>query len=397
MKILALILVIIGSTFKAQVIKDTIFGKPKFVKEYVLFLNESGPFTFMRGDSEYGHAVMMIPKFLRSNMSRSWFSTNFCRYTNNETKYDHDGRMTKETWFYRSGRFINAVDYKYDDLSRLKTVVENDKYSTDKKTYIYQGNSNKIHFIEDYKKLTKYGIEAFKDMSDWDEERLIIKNVANNEIPYESRFYAKTKTDSIFEITNKKYIPLENNSFTRIQDSVFYRKLKRLKIYNDEYKVIEEKIFNFEDDLYNLKTTLTDHRKYEYDEKGRVLKQINFNDGNNYSYIINAAGKVLSEEKTQSFGKTYFTTFKYDDKGKILEKTHNYDNRISHQEKYEYEGNYIKKLTYSEFFGIDGKELRTSIITFKYKFDKQKNWTECIKNVDGKDLYLWKREIQYYK
>ena len=36
-------------------------------------------------------------------------------------------------------------------------------------------------------------------------------------------------------------------------------------------------------------------------------------------------------------------------------------------------------------------------IIFKYKFDKHNNWIECIKNVDGKDLYLWKREIEYYK
>ena len=36
-------------------------------------------------------------------------------------------------------------------------------------------------------------------------------------------------------------------------------------------------------------------------------------------------------------------------------------------------------------------------VTFRYRFDENNNWIEIIKNVNGKDLYMWKREIEYNK
>ena len=90
-----LLLFFLSSFFHSQVIKDSIFGKPKFAKESVIFLNDSGPFTFMSGDSEYGHAVIMTPKNLRERMRSTWFETDFCRYINNETYYDRNRNIVK--------------------------------------------------------------------------------------------------------------------------------------------------------------------------------------------------------------------------------------------------------------------------------------------------------------
>ncbi|AKK73143.1 hypothetical protein OK18_11420 [Chryseobacterium gallinarum] len=73
MKQSLLLLFFFTTFFHSQVIKDSILGNPKSVKESVVFLNDSGPYTFMRGDDEYGHATIMKPKNLRESMRNSWF------------------------------------------------------------------------------------------------------------------------------------------------------------------------------------------------------------------------------------------------------------------------------------------------------------------------------------
>ncbi|PTT72300.1 hypothetical protein, partial [Chryseobacterium sp. HMWF001] len=109
-------LILTSSLLQSQVIKDSVLGNPKYVKEYVVFLNDSGPFTFMKGDNEYGHATRMVPKILRRSMSGSWFETDFCRYINNETYYDKNRNITKETWYYKSGEIVDDYIYTYDSL-----------------------------------------------------------------------------------------------------------------------------------------------------------------------------------------------------------------------------------------------------------------------------------------
>lgn len=95
MKQLFFFFILLFSLFNSQVIKDTVLGKPKYVKESVIFLNDSGPYTFMKGDDEYGHATIMTPQNLRESMKNSWFETDFCRYINNETYYDEHKKYYK--------------------------------------------------------------------------------------------------------------------------------------------------------------------------------------------------------------------------------------------------------------------------------------------------------------
>ncbi len=75
MKKLLSILLFLSIYGNSQVIKDTVLSKPKFVKEYVVFLNDSGPFTFMKGDDEYGHATIMRPDNLRKDYGKYKKST----------------------------------------------------------------------------------------------------------------------------------------------------------------------------------------------------------------------------------------------------------------------------------------------------------------------------------
>ena len=34
---------------------------------------------------------------------------------------------------------------------------------------------------------------------------------------------------------------------------------------------------------------------------------------------------------------------------------------------------------------------------FEYVFDDKKNWIEQTKSINGKKLYVWKREIKYFE
>ncbi|SEM54397.1 hypothetical protein SAMN05421856_10493 [Chryseobacterium taichungense] len=74
-----------------------------------------------------------------------------------------------------------------------------------------------------------------------------------------------------------------------------------------------------------------------------------------------------------------------------------YKNNVWSDIRFEYNGNYIVKLYYLDKFGREDKDIKPTVVTFKYTFDKHKNWTQIIKNVDGKDLYKWVREIKYYE
>jgi len=384
MKKLLLLFIFSCALFNSQVIKDSVLGKPKFVKEYVIFLNNSGPFTFLKDDDAYGHAIIMIPKNLRSSMRNSWFETDFCRYINNETFFDKNRNITKEIWYYKSGDIVDDYDYMYDDLNRLSIQKSKNNYSETTSRYFYEGNSKTAKFKEYYSKS--------KD----EPMKKLVGNLESSKPLFITKFDTISKTDSIFAITNDIWRKVGERSYTIAEDSVYYRKLSRVKIYDNQYKVIEEKFFNYKEDYANKKIYLTRHLKYEYDKSGNVIKQTNFKDGKFYSYIMFGNGKIVRDERIDSYGKTIYTIYTYTKDQKLERKTTYYKDKVWHDIRFEYKNNYITKLFYLDKFGHEDEQIEPTVITFKYIFDKQKNWKEVIKNVDGKDLYKWVREIEYY-
>lgn len=90
-------------------------------------------------------------------------------------------------------------------------------------------------------------------------------------------------------------------------------------------------------------------------------------------------------------------SYEYYDDGNLKTRTHFYQGNISNRIQFVYKNNRIEKIFYLDTWGKDKNNLKPTEIIFKYKFDKQKNWTEIIKNINGKDLYKWVREIKYYE
>ncbi|WP_294236394.1 hypothetical protein [Chryseobacterium sp. sg2396] len=102
----------------------------------------------MRGDDEYGHATIIVPEILRERVRSTWFETDFCRYINNETYYDKNRNITKETWCHKSGRMVDDYEYTYDYLNRLITERSRNDYSEDTSHYFYEKDSRTRKFRE---------------------------------------------------------------------------------------------------------------------------------------------------------------------------------------------------------------------------------------------------------
>lgn len=384
MKLSTIFFILLFNFSNSQIIKDSILGKPKYVKEYVIFLNNSGPFTFMEGDDEYGHAVIMTPQNLRNNMARSWFESDFCRYINNETNYDINRNIISETWNYKSGRTVGSYNYNYDYLGRLIYEKSTNNYSTSHKKYIYEGLSKKIKF-------TEY-------QSQWENEpaRTYFNSRENRNPFIISKFDSLPKTDSIFTVTDFVWKKVGENSFQEGKDSIFRKKLTLVNFYNDNFQIKESKFFDYKLDYANKKLFQSGNTIYEYDSLGRIKRETNISDDKYHYFTLEKNGKYSEEIKDGGFASTSSTEYLYYDNGAIWIKTYYYQGNISNQFRFEYKNNLIEKLYYLDTWGKEKDNLKPTIITFKYKFDKQKNWTECVKNVNGKDLYVWKREIKYY-
>ncbi|WP_336702476.1 hypothetical protein [Chryseobacterium indologenes] len=379
-----LLFLIFSSIFSSsQVIKDSILGKPKFVKENVIFLDNSGPYTFMKGDDEYGHATKMTPENLRKSMEDSWFETYFCRYTNNETYYNRNQKIVKEIWYYRSGDTVDLYNYQYDHLNRLTIKKSQNRYSDIASHYFYEKDNKTPKFAESYYK-RKNVIEKFTF------------NYESYEPLFVTEFDSITKTDSIFAITNDIWKKVGERSYTEGKDSIYHKKLSRVKIYNNDFKIIEEKFFDYKSDYQNKKISLNGHYKYEYDEFRNLVKQTGFKNGKISSSVVFENGKKVREEDINDNGTTQSTVYIYTKDQKLERQTMYYNDKIIFERSFKYKGNYITNMTYLNKIGMEDKNIVPKLITFKYKFDKQKNWIETIKNVDGKDLYKWVREIEYY-
>lgn len=384
MKTILIILIFFPTLFYSQIIKDSVLGKPKYVKEFVVFLNDSGPYTFMRGDNEYGHATIMKPNNLRLSMSGSWFETDFCRYINNETYYDKHRNIIKETWYYKSGRIVDDYDYGYDALNRLIDKKSKNESSEKKSHYFYDGNKDTPKFIETHYRWKNESPEKY------------LVNLESFKPLLVTKFDTLSKTDSVYVITNEIWKEAGERSYTKSQDSVYYKKLSRVKTYDDQYRVIEEKFFNYENDYQNKKIYLTKHLKYEYDAYGNLINKTDFDDGKIYYYTMLGSGKFVKEIKDDGTPRISNTIYTYTKDRKLKSRTNYYNNKPWNDIKFEYRDNYITKVLYLDKFDKEDKKVEPKIIIFKYTFDKQKNWTEIIKNVDGKDLYKWVRKIEYY-
>jgi seryl-tRNA(Sec) selenium transferase len=88
----------------------------------------------------------------------------------------------------------------------------------------------------------------------------------------------------------------------------------------------------------------------------------------------------------------FLKSFKFDKKGrKIFEsdRTINFKSSFDNEKEFIYENDELKKIIIKSA----GKEY---IVELTYKYDSFGNWTQQTKSVNGKKLFIWSREIEYY-
>jgi hypothetical protein len=375
--------------------KDTIYGKLKSIREQLIFLDENRQnLKLFSTEGDYGHNGFLSEEYTKSRFNIWWYQTYWVHYINYYKEFDINDKLLKVVWHYKDQSIMSSCENKYDIDGKL-IVQEFNSYNKSKTINTYDKNNNLI----------------------------LSKNV---------------DSDKTYSTTKKEF----NDKNQIIREEYFnseYAKEKRITeyYYDISGNVVEEKKFDehgddygtkFEYDLKNRKTKIINHspfiwvktktgssqkrtkngndqisREFKYDEKDRIIEtksyNSNFNDGNIAElyrkevtiYEDDLVKNIYSYDNKDSL--TFYKTFEYD---KLNRKTKEFnvspkypDNNISLEYFYN-ETEYPIKLLYLEK-GI------TAQVDFDYVFDDKKNWVEQRKSVNGKKLYIWKRELKYFE
>lgn len=319
-------------------IKDTIFGNPKLVREKVLFLTEIENWKFMKNDGDYGHDnIFFSPKEARERFNYFWFRLGVSAFLSNEVYYRKNGKIDREIWYRKNGDLEADYQYNYDEAKRLVKEIEKTRYSTYITDYHYRKNQVQYNF----------------------RQKRRIDNETRKETKWRRRYYQNDKALQVMEYDDDKR---EEKLFIWIRDGnnsdTFYKILREIRFYDEKNNLVEVKVFDRD-------KKLIEHQKYHQ----RKLKEV--------------------------YRGTLFIVYEYTDRGFLAKKSEYKDEKLREQKVYTYKGDYIDTFKYC--YNINKENGECVEVNFKYKFDKYKNWTEIIKNVNGEDLYIWKREIEYYK
>ena len=111
--------VIISCTVFSQS-TDTIYGKPKRIREKVVFLTgQQNPQMLYYDD--YGHCGFRGPEITIAQFKNVWFSTEFCYYLNYERHFDKQGKISKDVWYSKGDTLLRSYRYSYNQEGKLVT------------------------------------------------------------------------------------------------------------------------------------------------------------------------------------------------------------------------------------------------------------------------------------
>lgn len=177
------------------------------------------------------------------------------------------------------------------------------------------------------------------------------------------------------------------------QNEVF----KTFYLYNEQKQLIQTK----QQDVNSLADTI-----FSYDDAGNMIKKTVHDKyaGEYYiSYQFNENNQKIEERYSDGNHNNY--SFKYDEKGRLVEKSSLYD--VGGREfidkvfkyKYDYKNNIINE-EFGQFEFVRSKSEEQPSVWREYKYDivydKKGNWIKKSKSIDGKIILVQTREIEYY-
>jgi hypothetical protein len=351
--------------------KDTIYGKVKTIREKVIFLTEKENPKLYDSDSDYGHSGFTNPKFAIKCFNDSWYNSPWINYLNYYKEINENGNPTYEIWFYKSGDTLTYYHYKYDKNNNLiqeKKYYEKDDYTVRNYNYAKSNRlKSTIYYVSDDPNRYTYS-EFVYDEND----NLIQSQDFNADGETYGTKYTHYPSGKIKEVISYSPFKIIEKDKKRIlfKDGIGYDKLDRKLIYNEKGNIIEIQVYDGK--FYN---------KTKPKIKGKILKE--------YSN-----GLLVKETTLNRAGKIErYTSYSHNkQKQKTNEKyvvTEYPENNLSYEYFYDKNSN-IEKLIYT-------KKNKPITVEFEYEFDPQNNWTKQIKSVNGKKLFVWTREIEYYK
>ncbi|MDO9260792.1 MAG: hypothetical protein Q7U08_02465 [Flavobacteriaceae bacterium] len=353
---------------------DTIYGKVKKIREKVIFLTQKENPQLLYND-DYGHSGFMGPESTISKFHNTWYTSDLCYYINYERDFDEKGRIVKDIWYTKKDSFMDSFKYKYNKKDRLVRKIDSSKYAVTTETHYYNNYEDENIIYENI----EYGFfsHIYKKYKDG---KVIHSKKYNEDGTVDEYIYHYNNKEKlsyrIYKNPNKWKKISERSWSYGVQDSVgtIYKDL--INEYDDNNRIIKTQTYDlYEDDDNHENPVLTDQTIYKY--KGDKISTIN---------------------KFYSSGKSTFYNFIYDKENRLIEK-YCCDENISNAiiiEKYNYKGNKIISLDYSEE-SFPTNEIKNHKIKFEYINDDYGNWVEMIKKVNGVDLYKWIRKIEYYQ
>ena len=354
--------------------KDTLYGSVKKISEKVIFLTEFENPQFLYYD-DYGHSGFMGPQSTKSRFHNLWYESHLCYYLNYEIFFNLEKKVSKEFWYGKNGNLINSYRYVYDKKQRLISTIDSTDYSA--------GTRN--HYFNEY--------------GDYVEENIISQD---SKVDYFSHLYKKYKNGKVIRTKNFN----ESGSIDEYINA--YNKEGKLtyRIYKNpnKWQKLEGNIYS-----YGIQdTTLTIYKKLvnEYDQNGKLVKVTTFDmDEGNYSNKIVESGQttnkydgsnlIASCSSTTNGNETCYN-YEYNTFKQLISK-YCCTKNITESKiviKFQYENNLVSELLYSEE-SFPTNKMDHYVVTYLYKFDENKNWTEIIKTVDGVKRYKWTRIIEY--
>ncbi|WP_431137620.1 hypothetical protein [Psychroserpens mesophilus] len=349
--------------------KDTIYGKVKSVREQLSFLDKNHQnLKLFSNEGDYGHHGFSNSKFTRDRFHSWWYNTPFVHYSNYYKEFNEKGKPTYEIWFYKDGDTVTTYKYKYDkkdNLIQIKDIYEIDDYTSRNFTYNYKNKiSSSIYYASYDPNLYSYTAYVYDSIYNL----IKIKRFDEDGELSSWKYRYDKKGRKIAEIVHKPYVYIKKGRTTSSKsDSIGLNKVSVKYYYDSNDNLLETEHYDYSS-YDNLPSKLS--RKIQNIYKNNLLEKV--------LYITDTINS--------------FTEYSYDNQKRKTSEVVTFvkytDNNRSSEYFYNKKGN-IKKLIYTE-------NNKPVIVDFEYYFDNQNNWIKQIKSVNGKKLFVWTREINYY-
>ncbi|MCW4468030.1 hypothetical protein OGH69_03555 [Flavobacterium sp. MFBS3-15] len=349
------------AAFSQNRIKDTVYGNVKSVREKLYFLDSvRQSYKLYDFEDEYGHPGFRDREFTQKRFNTFWYHMPIVHYMNYYREYDDRNRIVAETWYYKDNAFLTKYEFTYDEKGNL--IVENESNEFGEIITIRRGY--------DHKNRVATRLKSYKESDTY--------FFYGNQYNRAGELIATNAYRDNEKASDRKF-EYESGRLVRVYYTLPYT------LVEGDYPGRKKKIHGeWETYLYE---------EYEYDERGNKITVKNYSGqmaGDSTTpdvtrYIYDAHDNLITTINSNGL---LPWTWAYDDKGRLTSEKLISNGDIAIETKYIYKGDNLIKLLYTE----NGK---TTTVTFSYAFDSHNNWTEQTKSINGKPLYVRKREIVY--